>query len=115
MRDVFENLPKNKKIYVASSRETFSSAMHHLIYLKRKKNAKIIGENARQKANRFGFGKNIELPNSKINISCSKRYFKLYPEKDLDIIEPDIRIPITIEDYLNNTDPLNKWIEENLK
>jgi hypothetical protein len=115
MRDLFEKLPENKKIYVASSRETFSSAMHHLIYLKRKKHAVLIGENSRQKANRFGFGENIELPNSKINISCSKRYFELYPEKDLEIIEPDIRIPVTIEDYINNTDPLNKWIKENLE
>ncbi len=115
MRGLFEKLPENKKIYVASSRETFSSAMHHLIYLKRKKNAEIIGANARQKANRFGFGENVELPNSKINISCSKRYFELYPEKDLEIIEPDIRIPVTIEDYINNTDPLNKWIKESLK
>jgi hypothetical protein len=115
MRDFFENIPKEKNIYVASSRRTFSSAMHHLIYLKRCKGAKIIGENAGQKANRFGYGKDFKLPNSKINISCSRTYFELYPEKDLEIIEPDIKIPITIEDYINNTDPLNKWVKENLK
>jgi hypothetical protein len=115
MADLFKKLPEDKQIYVASSRKTYSSAMHHLIYLKRSKKAIVIGANARQKANRFGEGKLFKLPNSKISICCSKKYFKLYPEKDLEIIEPDIKIPVTIEDYVNNTDPLNNWVEENLE
>ncbi|MDD2270428.1 MAG: hypothetical protein PHG60_02525 [Candidatus Dojkabacteria bacterium] len=114
MGDLFEKFPDNKEIYVVMGRKTFSSAMHHMLYLKKKKNAILIGENAGQKPNRFGDNKKIKLPNSKININCSYKYFELLPGQNIDAIEPDIKIPVTIEDYMNETDPLNKWIKDNL-
>lgn len=114
MQNLFEEFPNDKRIYVAIGRKTFSSAMHHLLYLKNNKNAILIGENAGQKPNRFGDHKDIELPNSHIKISSSYKYFELLSGQDIDVIEPDIKIPVTIEDYKNNTDPLNKWIKENL-
>jgi len=114
MGDLFEKFPVNKKIYVAIGRKTFSSAIHHLFYLKNNKNAVLIGENAGQKPNRFGDHKVIELPNSHIKVNCSYKYFEFLPGQDLDVIEPDIKIPVTIEDYKNETDPLNKWIKDNL-
>jgi len=114
MRDLFEKLPNNKRIYIAMGRKTFSSAMHHLLFLKQEKEAVLIGENAGQKPNRFGDYKEIILPNSKLRIACSFKYFELIPNSNIDVIEPDIRIPVTIDDYMNETDPLNKWIVENL-
>lgn len=114
MDDVFKSFPKNKEIYVVMGREVFSSAMHHLMYLKLERNAVLIGENAGQRPNRFGDRKDIVLPNSKIMVACSYKYFELLPGQDIDVIEPDIRIPVTIEDYINNIDPLNKWIKDNL-
>ena len=114
MEDLFKRLPNDKKIYVAMGRKTFSSAIHHLLYLKINKNAVSIGENAGQKPNRFGDHKVIELPNSHIRVNCSFKYFELLPGQDIDVIEPDIRIPITIEDYKDENDPLNQWIGENL-
>jgi len=114
MGDLFTKLPKDKKIYVAMGRETFSSAIHHLLYLKKEKNATLIGENAGQKPNRFGDNKLIKLPNSHIRVDCSYNYFELLPGENIDAIEPDIKIPVTIEDYMNKTDPLNKWIKDNL-
>jgi len=114
MEDLFEKLPNNKKIYVAIGRRTFSSAMHHLLFLKQEKGAVLIGENAGQKPNRFGDYKEIVLPNSKLRIACSFQYFELMPNTNIDVIEPDIKIPVTIDDYINETDPLNRWIVENL-
>jgi len=114
MEDLFQRFPNNKTIYVAIARRTFSAAMHHLLYLKQNKNAILVGENAGQKPNRFGDHKKIVLPNSGIKIACSYKYFELLPGQDLDVIEPDIRIPVTIEDYRNNADPLNQWIKDNL-
>lgn len=114
MKDLFERFPNDKKIYVAIGRKTFSSAIHHLFYLKGNKKAILIGENAGQKPNRFGDRKVIELPNSHIKINCSYKYFEFLPGQDIDVIEPDIRIPVTREDYINETDPLNKWIKDNL-
>ncbi len=114
MADLFTRLPEDKKIYVAMGRKTFSSAIHHLLYLKKNKGGILIGENAGQRPNRFGDHKEIVLPNSKIRVACSYKYFELLPGQDIDVIGPDIKIPITIDDYRNSTDPLNRWVKENL-
>ncbi len=113
MKDAFQKFPNEKELYVAMGRETFSSAVHHLLYLKRNKSAVLIGENAGQKPNRFGDHKKITLPNSKLRINCSYKYFELLPGQNIDVIEPDIAIPVTIEDYKNSRDPLNQWIKNN--
>jgi len=115
MDDLFKQLPKSKRIYVAIGRNTFSSAMHHLLYLKNKKGAILIGENAGQKPNRFGDNKSFILPNSQLKVACSFKYFELLPGKDIDVIEPDIKIPVKIDNYINNIDPLNVWIKANLQ
>ncbi len=114
MADLFEKFPDNKPIYVAIARKTFSATMHHLLYLKQNKGATLVGENAGQKPNRFGDHKEIVLPNSGIKVACSYKYFELLPGQNIDVIEPDIKIPITIEDYKNSTDPLDQWIKDNL-
>ena len=114
MEDLFEKFPENKEIYVAMGRDTFSSAMHHLLYLKNTKKATLLGDNAGEKPNRFGDHKDIVLPNSKIKIGCSYKYFQLLFGQDIEVVQPDIKIPVTIEDYINNTDPLNQWIKDNL-
>ena len=114
MAGLFEKFPEGKKIFVAMGRDTFSSAMHHLLYLKKSKGAILIGENAGQRPNRFGDRKEIVLPNSEIIVACSYKYFELLPGQNIDVIQPDIKIPVTIEDYRNNTNPLNLWIRDNL-
>lgn len=114
MEDLFREFPSDKKLFVAIGRNTFSSAIHHLLYLKNNKRAILVGENAGQRPNRFGDSKEIILPNSKIRILCSFKYFKLLPEDNIDIIKPDIKIPVKIDQYINNTDPLNEWINVNL-
>jgi len=115
MRDALDQFPKTTPIYVATSRKTFSSAMHHLIDLKEMQGAIQIGENAGQKPNRFGQGEDITLPNSKIKIKCSSKDFILMPGSDLEVLEPDIPLPLTIDDYTNERDPLEDWIKQNLK
>lgn len=114
MGDLFNKFPDDKELYVAMSRTTFSSGIHHLLYLKKNKGGILIGENAGQKPNRFGDHKVIHLPNSKLRVNCSYKYFELLPGEDIDVIKPDIPIPVTINDYINNTDPLDKWINKGL-
>lgn len=114
MRDALDKLPSNIPIYVATGRRTFSSAMHHLIDLKERQGAIQIGENAGQKPNRFGQGEKIVLPNSQIIVTCSCKYFELMPGSNLQVLEPDIYLPLTITDYISETDPLNKWMKDNL-
>ncbi len=112
MEDLFEKLPNDKKIYVAMGKSSTSSAIHHIVYLKTNKNAILIGETAGQRTRRFGNKNDILLPNSKIKMIFSSKDFDLLPEEKSDILEPDIKIPVTIEDYVNNSDPLNKWVEK---
>jgi hypothetical protein len=114
MSDLFEQLPVDKKIFVAMGRDTYSAAMHHLLYLKDQKKAMLIGENAGQKPNRFGDRETIILPNSGVEVFCSFKYFELLPGVDIEVVSPDIKIPLTIQDYISRTDPLLKWIEDNL-
>lgn len=114
MRDALDKLPKNKPIYVATSPKTFSSAMHHLIDLKERQRAIQIGENAGQRPNRFGQGEEIILPNSHIVIHCSSKDFNLMPGSNLEVLTPDIFIPLTIHNYIEEKDPLIDWLRENL-
>lgn len=114
MAETFKKFPDDVPIHVAIGRKTYSSAIQHLLYLKTNKNATLVGENAGQKPNKFGDRKDILLPNSAIKISCSYKYFELLPDQDIDVIKPDISIPITIESYINSIDPLNAWIKSNL-
>ncbi len=115
MHDLFEKLPTDKNFYVAMGRHTKSSAIHHLAFLKQKRNALLVGETAGQTGKRFGNRNLIILPNTQTRVIISSKEFDLIPEQKTEMIEPDIKIPVTIEDYVNDTDPLNKWIKENLK
>lgn len=115
MWDLFEKLPEDKKMFVAMSSSTFSAAMHHLIYMYRAYGADLIGESAGQKPNRFGDREIIKLPESELEVHCSFQYFELLPKQDVDILEAEIPIPVTIDHYATNTDPLNAWIKENLQ
>lgn len=114
MMDLFDKLPKHLKVYVAIGRKTFSSAMHHMLFLKNERGAILIGENAGQKPNRFGDTEVLKLPNSEVEVFCSWKYFELLPGKDIDVIEPDTEIPVTISNYKENVDPVEKWIKDNL-
>lgn len=111
MGGLFEKLPPDLDYYVAIGRESYSSAMHHMLFLRRERNAVLVGENAGQKPNRFGDTKYIELPHLDLCIHCSFKYFELLPGQDIDIIAPDIPIRVTIEDYKSGNDPLDEWIK----
>lgn len=114
MSNLFNQLPKGLNIFVANGRETFSSAMHHMLYLKRERGAVLIGGNAGQPPNRFGDTEVINLPKSNLEVFCSFKRFELLPGSNISVIEPDIHIPVTIDNYRNNTDPVLSWIDANL-
>lgn len=102
-------LNKKGKLFVIIGRRTFSSAVLNAIELNNNTNAIFVGEPTGGKPNHYGEVKGFELPNNKITVNYSSKYFKNY-DKDIDTFTPDKNIELTIEDYINNTDPILEYI-----
>lgn len=102
-------LNKKGKLFVIIGRRTFSSAVLNAIELNNNTDAIFVGEPTGGKPNHYGEVKSFELPNNKITVSYSSKYFKNY-DKDIDTFVPDKTIELTIEDYINNVDPVLEYI-----
>lgn len=102
-------LNKKGKLFVIIGRRTFSSAVLNAIELNNNTDAIFVGEPTGGKPNHYGEVKSFELPNNKINVRYSSKYFKNY-DKDIDTFVPDKNIELTIEDYINNVDPVLEYI-----
>jgi hypothetical protein len=102
-------LNKKGKLFVIIGRRTFSSAILNAIELNNNTDAIFVGEPTGGKPNHYGEVKSFELPNNKITVRYSSKYFKNY-DKDMDTLVPDKNIELTIEDYINNVDPVLEYI-----
>lgn len=114
--DELSNCKLNKKggIYVIVGRSTFSSAILNAITLKQKTEAIFIGEPTGGKPNHYGEVKSFKLPNNKVTVKYSTKYFTNYDE-DIDSFIPDIIIELTIDDYINNNDPILEYIRKEVQ
>lgn len=100
-----------KQIYVIIGRRTFSSAILNTIDFKKMTNAVLIGEETSGSPNHFGEVKNFKLPNSRLMVSYSTKYFKRV-DSDQKSIKPDVIIDFTIEDYISGEDPFINYALE---
>lgn len=98
-----KKLNQNGKIFIITGRKTFSSAVFACISLKDSTQAISFGEPTGGNVNGYGNVGLIILPNSKINISCSTKYFNLSP-KYKDSFTPDVEIEQSYDDYVNGID-----------
>jgi len=89
-----KNINKKGKLFVIIGRKTFSSAVLNTLDFKKHTNAIIVGEETSGKPNHYGEIKSFELPNSKLKVYYSTKYFKHY-EKDIETIRPDVIIKTT--------------------
>ncbi|MBU5485831.1 peptidase S41 [Clostridium sp. MSJ-11] len=103
------DINKKGKIYVVVGRKTFSSAILNAMSLKEKTEAFFIGEPTGGKPNHYGEVKSFKLPNSKITVRYSTKYFK-HSDEDLKSFIPDKIIEPTVENYINNIDEVMKYI-----
>lgn len=93
----------NKEILkVIIGRETFSSALLNAYNFKNNTNAKIVGEPSGGVPNCYGEILRITLPNSKLVVTYSTKYFKLIEDDLIDALYPDEIALETIEDYIKN-------------
>lgn len=116
--DFIKEISKSKlngegKLYVIIGRKTFSSAILNAISFKKETKAIFVGEATSGKPNHYGEVKSFKLPNSKMTIRYSTKYFTNYDKDDSSFI-PDKEIHMSIDDYINGVDPVMKLIlEEN--
>jgi hypothetical protein len=101
-------------IYVLIGRRTFSSAILNAIQLKNQTPAIFAGEPSGGKPNHYGEVKMFLLPQSKLPVTYSIKYFKVV-ENDPSSLTPDLLIESSFADYLDKVDPvLNCVLEKKL-
>lgn len=109
-----EQINVKNKLFVIIGRNTFSSGILYALDFKQQTNAILYGEPTSGKPASYGDIKNLILPNSKLNITYSTKYFD---EKgfDSDTLKPDVEIDTDINSYVNGIDPVVKSIINNQK
>ena len=110
LRPLIQGLAKwrtetNESIAVLIGRNTFSSAVMNAVELRRDAGAVLYGEPTGGKPNHYGETKTFELPNSKIAIQYSTKFFKMQDE-DTPGVMPDVRIDLTSADIINAHDTI---------
>jgi len=64
----------------------------------------VIGEESGSPPNEYGEVKTFTLPNSKIEINYTTKYFRLLEDSDPSSLEPDVPIQRSIVDFLSGED-----------
>lgn len=100
-----EKLNVKDSLFVIVGRRTFSSAILNAVDLRNHTNAVFLGEPTGGKPNHYGEVRSFELPNSKMSVSYSKKYFN-HSKEDTPSFMPDKIIELTIEDFKNGSDPV---------
>lgn len=96
-----EKINKKESLKIIIGRETFSSALLNAYTFKSSTNSKIIGEPSGGKPNCYGEILRITLPNSRLVITYSTRFYKLIEDDSVMALYPDEVILESIEDYIN--------------
>ena len=100
---------KPNSLFVIIGRSTISAAMHSAIDLRNEMNAVLVGEPSGSKPNSYSENDEFTLPNSRLEVSYSTRYYKLQ-DKDTPSLMPDKIIEPVWELYTSGRDPAMEWI-----
>ena len=102
---ISEDRFSKEEIYLIIGRRTFSSALLNTLEIKDKIDPVIIGEPSGGKPDHFGEIKTFLLPNSKLKVYYSTKYFE-NASTDEDSVYPDLEIPYTSQDFIMGEDPV---------
>jgi hypothetical protein len=105
-RKVFQ---QSGSLYVIIGRSTVSAAMVNAIELRKDLNAILVGEPSGSKPNSYSENDHLTLPNSRLQVSYSTRYYKLQ-DQDTPALMPDKLIEPSWETYPSGRDPVMEWI-----
>ncbi|HEX5733982.1 MAG TPA: hypothetical protein VF131_14200 [Blastocatellia bacterium] len=96
-------------LFVIIGRHTFSAAMANAIHFRKEKKAILVGEPIGERPNSYSENDEMTLPNSRLVVSYSTRYYK-FLEEDLPAVMPDKRIDPNWADFKAGRDPVMVWI-----
>ena len=107
-------LNKKGSLYILIGKKTFSSALMNAIDLKRNYNSILIGEPTSGNVNHYGETRGFYLPNSKIIIGYSTKYWENWIGY-LGPLIPDVQINYSIENFKNNKDEAIEYVNNSKK
>jgi hypothetical protein len=93
------------RIAVLIGRNTFSSAVMNAVDLRSDAGAALFGEPTGGKPNHFGEVRTFELPNSRITVQYSTKYFKTQ-DHDTPGVMPDVPVDMSSSDFIAARDPV---------
>jgi hypothetical protein len=98
-------LNRRGRLFVITSRTTFSAATIAAIDFKRETEALVVGEPSRGRPNGYSDEKHLQLPNSRIEVNYSPLYREAMPELgDAPHLPVDLAVANSFEDYRNGRD-----------
>jgi hypothetical protein len=97
------------RLFVVVGRATFSAAMVNAIDFRKQTNAILVGEPIGERPNSYSENDEMTLPNSKLVVSYSTRYYK-FVDEDVPAVMPDVRIDATWADFRLGRDAVIDWI-----
>lgn len=108
-----DKINKKGNIFVIVGRETFSSALLNAFSLKENTSAIFLGEPTGGKPNCYGEVERFSLKNSGLTVCYSTKYYRIIEDDTLASFLPDVDIELSIQNYVNNTDPYFEYIINN--
>jgi C-terminal processing protease CtpA/Prc len=97
------SINNKNRLFVIVGRRTFSSAILNALTLKNETKAIFVGEPTGGKPNHYGEVREFKLPNTKICVSFSTKYFET-SKKDTPSFMPDKTIEPSIYEFMDNKD-----------
>lgn len=91
-------------LYVLIGGGTYSSGMMAAVEFRNSLHAVLIGEPSGSPPNEYGEVESFTLPNSKIEIQYTTKFFRLLADSDPETLEPDLIVPTSIADFLSGRD-----------
>jgi len=93
-------------LYVLIGPGTFSSAVLAAIQLRNEAGATLVGQPTGGKPNCYGESPYFRLPNSQMEVHYCTKNFRLIPNADPPSLDPDIRVALSLKDFLAGRDPV---------
>lgn len=93
------------ELFTLIGEDTFSSGVMHAAQLQHDAGAILVGMPTGGNVYFYANTNSpVKLPNSKVTITCSTGYVKILPGYSEDVLQPDILVKNTIQDYISGVD-----------
>jgi hypothetical protein len=96
-------------LFVVVGRRTYSAALANAVDFRKDTNAILVGEPIGERPNSYSENDEMTLPNSRLVVSYSTRYYK-FVDEDVPAVIPDKRIDPTWTEFQAGRDPVLEWI-----